>query len=202
MKTLVVASVDAGLLAAHHPAKPEHGAVVGDHAHVGVHLVALAVERNEPLALPAEPRADGAGELVGVIDVQRAAAVIGDVVGDIDQRVDRAEPDRLQPALEPVGGGAVLYPAHQAPGEDRAGIGALLVELKLDRDRIGKAAFDRLHRVLLQLAELGGGEIAGDAAHAEAIRAVRRDGDLDHRIVEAERGGGGAADLGLRDRAR
>ena len=63
---------DAGLLAADHPAKPEHGAVVGDHAHVAVHLVALAVEREEPLALPAEPRADGAGELVGVIDVQRA----------------------------------------------------------------------------------------------------------------------------------
>ena len=63
---------DAGLLAAHHPAKPEHGAVVGDHAHVAVHLVALAVERDEPLALPAEPRADGAGELVGVIDVQAA----------------------------------------------------------------------------------------------------------------------------------
>ena len=63
---------DAGLLAAHHPAKPEHGAVVGDHAHVAVDLVALAVERDELLALPAEPRADGAGELVGVIDMQAA----------------------------------------------------------------------------------------------------------------------------------
>ena len=52
--------------------------------------------------------------------------------------------------------------------------------------------------VLLQLAETGGGEIARDAAHAEAVGPVRRDGDLDHRIVKAERGGGGAADLGLR----
>ena len=61
---------DAGVLAADHPAKPEHGAVVGDHAHVGVDLVALAVEREELLALAAEPRADGAAELVGVIDMQ------------------------------------------------------------------------------------------------------------------------------------
>ena len=108
------------------------------------------------------------------------------------------KPDRLQPALEPVGRGPVLYPAHEPPGEDRAGVGGRLVELKLDRDRIGKAAFDRLDSVLLQLAEIGSGEIARDAAHAEAVGSVRRDGDLDHRIVKAERGGGGAADLGLR----
>ena len=33
MKTLVVASVVAGVLAAEHAAKPEHAAVVGDDAH-------------------------------------------------------------------------------------------------------------------------------------------------------------------------
>ena len=91
MKTLVVASVNAGVLAAHHPAKPEHGAVVGDDAHVGVDRVGLAVERGERLALAPQPRADRALELVGVIDMQRPAAVVGDVVGDIDQRVDGAQ---------------------------------------------------------------------------------------------------------------
>ena len=87
----------AGVLAAHDAAKAEHARIVGDDAHLLVDLVGLAVEREEVLARLAEPRADRARELVGVIDVQRPAAVVGDVVGDIDQRVDRAQADRLQP---------------------------------------------------------------------------------------------------------
>ena len=97
MKTLVVASVAAGLFAADHAAKTEHAALVGDDAHVGIDVVALAVERLEGLALASKPRADRALELVGVIDMQRPAAVVGNVIGDIDQRVDRPKPDRLEP---------------------------------------------------------------------------------------------------------
>ena len=99
MKTLVVAIGDAGLRAAHHPAKPEHGPVVGDDAHVSVNRVGLAVKREEPLATSARARANRALKLVGVVDMQRASAVVGDVVGDIDQSVDGAKADRLQPAL-------------------------------------------------------------------------------------------------------
>ena len=39
---------------------------------------------------------------------------------------------------------------------------------------------------LLELAEAGRGKIAGDAAHAKAVGPVRRNGDVEHRIVEAE----------------
>ena len=46
---------DAGILAADHPAKTEHFRVVGDHAHIGVDLVALAVEREEFFALASKP---------------------------------------------------------------------------------------------------------------------------------------------------
>ena len=45
------------------------------------------------------------------------------------------------------------------------------------------AIFARLPR--LQRADAGGGKIARDAAHREAVAAVRRDADIDHRIVEA-----------------
>jgi hypothetical protein len=65
----------AGTLAAEDAAEAEHGAIVGDHAHGVVGLVLAAVEAVELLSLSAEPRADGADELVGVVDVQGAAAV-------------------------------------------------------------------------------------------------------------------------------
>ena len=56
------------------------------------------------------------------------------------------------------------------------------------RDR-SRAAASRRTSVgeRLQRAEPGGGEIAGDAAHAEAIGAVGRHLDVEHRIVEADR---------------
>ena len=88
----------AGVLAAEDAAEAQHRAVVGDHAHGLVDLVRLAVEAVERLALAAEPRADGAGELVGVVDVQRAAAIEADVVGDVDQRIDRPQARRLSAA--------------------------------------------------------------------------------------------------------
>ena len=94
--------------------------------------------------------------------------------------------------------GPFFTPRTIAPGEDRAGIRGLLVEVELDRDGIGEAALHRLDRLGFQLAETGGGKIASDAAHAGAVGAVRRDGDLDHRVVEAERLGRRAADLGVR----
>ena len=53
-----------------------------------------------------------------------------------------------------------------------------------------------------QPAEAGGREIAGDAGDAEAVAAVGRQLDLDHRTFEAERLGRRRADLGCRPAAR
>ncbi len=46
----------------------------------------------------------------------------------------------------------------------------------------------------LEPSQPGGGEVAGDAAHAEAIGAVRRHLDVEHGIVEPDRLGEGLAD--------
>ena len=129
--------------------------------------------------------------------MQRPAAVVGNVVGDIDQRVDRPKPDRLEAPLQPLRARAVLHASDHAPGKHRTGARGLLVEIELDGNWIGEAAFDRLHRIRLQLAEAGSGKVAGDAAHAEAVWPVWRDGDLDHRVVETESLRRGAADLGV-----
>ena len=78
------------------PPKPERAIVVGDDAHGLVDRVLLAVEADEFLARLAEARAHGALKLVGVVDVQRTAAVLADVVGHVDQRVDGPQADRLE----------------------------------------------------------------------------------------------------------
>ena len=176
----------AGLLAAHDAAEAQHRAVVGDHAHGLVDLVGLAVEADELLTLAAEARADGALELVGIVDVQRPAAVEGDVVGHVDQRVDGPQADGLQALLHPGRRGSVLDAPDVAPGEARAGARAPLREIELDVDRAVVVALDAGDLLLrLQLAEAGGGEIAGDAAHARAVGPVGRQLHLDDGIVEA-----------------
>ena len=49
----------------------------------------------------------------------------------------------------------------------------------------GKRALHRLDARVLELPHISGGEIAGDAVHAGAVGAVRRQVDLDHGIAEA-----------------
>ena len=173
MKTLVVASVEPVSSPPMTPPSPSTSCIVGDDAHVRVDLVGLAVERREALAFAPKPRADRAFQLVRVIDVQRAPAVVGDVVGDIDQRVDRTEPDRLQAALQPVGARPVLHAAHDPPGEDRAGVGVSASNSSLIGMGLGKLPFTGLIVLGFQLAETSGGEIASNAAHAGAVWAVR-----------------------------
>ena len=58
-------------------------------------------------------------------------------------------------------------------------------EIERHLHRARKLALDRLDRRVLERAHVGGGEIARDAVHAGAVGAVRRQVDLDHRVVEA-----------------
>ena len=116
--------------------------------------------------------------------MQRAAAVVGDEVGDVDERVDRTKADCLQPLLQPFRRRAVLDAAHETKRERRAQRMGL-AEVELHRHRAGEFAFDRLRCAVLECADIGRGEIARDAVDARAIGAVRRQVDVDHRVVEA-----------------
>ncbi len=166
------------------PASDSTPLVVGDHAHGVVERVGLAVERQHLLAVLRAAHGEIALHLLGVEHVQRPAAVVGDEVGDVDQRVDRAKADRLQPLLQPLRRRAVLDAANEAQRERRAQRMGL-AEVELDRDRAGEFALDRLRRALLERADVGRGEIAGDAVDAGAVGPVRRQVDVDHRVVEA-----------------
>ena len=166
------------------PASDSTPLLVGDHAHRVVERVGLAVERQQAFARPGAAHREIAVHLGGVEHVQRPAAVVGDEVGDVDQRVDRAQPDRGEPALQPVGRRAVLHAAHEAQRERRAER-RRRAEFERHLHRAGELALDRLDRRVLERAHVGGGKVARDAVHAGAVGTVRRQVDLDHRIVEA-----------------
>ena len=183
----------AGELAADDAGKRFDAIVVGNHAHGGIERVGAAVERKQLLALAGAAHDEIALDLGRVEDVQRAVAVIGDEIGDIDQRVDGAEPDGTQSLLQPGRRRAVLHPAHETQAEgqaERRRVG----EVERHLDRTGTLTLHRHDRLLDEIAEAGGRQVAGDAADAQRIRPVGRDGDVDHRIVEAGIDGIGLAD--------
>ena len=125
-------------------------------------------------------------QLVGVVDVQRPAAIDHDVVGDIDDGVDRPLADGLEARLHPGGRRAVLDALDVAAGEAGAGVLAARRELEQDVDGAVERAFDAVELLFgLQRAEARGREIARDAAHARAVRPVRRQLDLDDGIAES-----------------
>ncbi len=115
--------------------------------------------------------------------MQRPAAVVGDEVRDIDQRIDRPQPDRGEPPLQPLRARAVLHAAHEAQRE-AAAQRRRRAEVEPHADRARPVAGDRLDRLVLERPDAGGGKIAGDAVHAGGVRTVRRQVDLDDGIVE------------------
>ena len=171
--------------AAHDAGERLDARIVGDHAHGVVERIILAVERREAFAGAAAAHHEIALDLGGVEHVQRAAAVEGQVVGDVDERIDRLLADALELALQPFGRGAILDALHHAQREQgRERLRVAEVEADPDRARIGAA-----HRIELRFhkrADLGRRKIARDAVDAEAVGAVRRDRDLDHRVVEPD----------------
>ena len=112
--------------------------------------------------------------------MQRTGAVVGHEVGDIDQRVDRPQPDRGQALLQPFRRRAVLDAAHQPQRKARTQRRVLHRHLH----RAGEFALDRLDGGVFELAHVGGGKIARDAVHAGAVLAVRRQVDFEHGIAE------------------
>src|SRR5207248_5014449 len=84
----------------------------------------------------------GADELVGIVDVQRPAAIEVDVVGDVDQRVDGAQAHGLEALLHPGGRGAVVHAPEVTAGEAGAGVARVGGEFQLDVDGAIEAAFD------------------------------------------------------------
>ena len=200
--TSVVVGVDAGALTAHDPAKADGAAGVGDHGHAVGQNIGLAVQRQQLLARPRRAQHDIALQLARVEHVQRPAEVEGQIVGDVDQGRDRPQADGLQPVLQP-GRARRRCGRRESSGRRTTGRPSPRHrEGQRDPDAGRAAARHRREIPAAQPAEAGGGEVAGDAGDAEAVAAVRRQLDLDHRAFQAQHLGRGRADLDPRPAAR
>ena len=182
----------AGALAAHDPAHAHRpfAVGVGDDAHLRAQVVGLAVQGDQVLVavdpMAAQARGDaGPDQHGGVIDVQRPGPVVGDQVGDIDQGVDRAQTDGLEPGLQPGGGGTVLHAPDQPAREDAAGLA-----VHRDSDRAGELAGDRRHGQIAQGPKTSRRQVAGDAGNAQPVGPVGGDLEVDHRFQTQGLGGG------------
>ena len=104
----------AGFFAAHDAGERFNPLVIGDDAHRVVERVALAVERQHALAGARAAHGEIAAHLGRIEHMQRPPAVVSDEIGDIDQRIDWAQPDCGQPARQPIRRWPVLDAAHEA----------------------------------------------------------------------------------------
>ena len=154
---------DAGHLPAHHTTQAKAIVFIGNHALLGGRRIVFAIQRLEPIRLAlAAARNNRLADLAGIIDVQGAAAVIGDEIGDIGEDVDRAQADGFQLAFQPVRRGTILDAANIAPGKDRTGLRIVQPDL----DRAGKSALDLLRCRRDHLAQSCSGEVARNPVHA------------------------------------
>ena len=177
--------VAAGALAAHDAGDGFDAVVVANDHVFRAEPIGLAVEREDVLAVVRAAHDKIAFHLARVEHMQRAAAVEGQVVGDIHKRVDRAQADALKAFAHPVGRRAVLDAAHEAQRESRRETPVFGAEVEGDADRAIERAFNRLDGFVLQHAEAGGGEVARDAVNAGGVGAVGRHVDVDDRLVKA-----------------
>ncbi len=113
--------------------------------------------------------------------------IIGNVIGHIDQRIDGTQTDGLQAITDPFRARAVFYTLHHPPGENGTRMLRLCVKLKLNTDRAFEALRQSRQRLRFQRAQTGGGKIARDAIDTQTIWSVGRDGNLNDRIILAER---------------
>ena len=146
----------------------------------GLEPVGLLVQRQQFLAAPGQMHAQVPLHLVGVEHVQRPIPVVGEIVGDIHKRRNRAQADGLQLGLQPGRAWPILHAADHAACEH----GRMLQRIVVDGHANGarESARHGLDRRLDQRAQPPGGQIARDPVHAQRIAPVGRDRDFDHGI--------------------
>jgi len=172
-----------GIGAAHYAGDGDGALCIGDDQHVRRQLPLLSVQRDNALAGARPARFDAPfGHLCRVEGVQRLAVFQHDEVGHIDHVVDRADARRHQAVLQPLGG----RPDAHAPD-----VSGRVMRAQI---RIGHGDGHRPRDVVPFLAEFRFRQaygtpcqrrrFVGHAQHAEAVRPVGRQLQLQHRVVQ------------------
>ena len=174
---------DLGVLAAHDPGQADHAVGIGDHQELRVDGGVVAVEQLQGFAIARIAHADRSLEQVAVVGMHRLPELEHQVLGDIDQEADRTHAAATQAFGHPHRGrGGRVHTLQHTTYETRR-VGA-----RMQFDRQGRIVrCGNRHRVQrLDLGPGGRGHVEGDAVHAEAIRAVRRQLQFDAGIGQAE----------------
>ena len=171
----------AGFQTTHNAANALDALIIGNDHMTIVKAVFFFIQPHQSLACRGAMHAQIAFDLIGIKDVQRAVAVIGEEVGDIDQSGDRTQANGLEAILKPLRRWAVFHAFDQATTKYKAAIFAR-VFVDCHGNRAVKAAFDLGGLCRLHLAQTTGRQIQSHAAHAQRVRTVRRDRDFDHWI--------------------
>ena len=174
----------AGHLTAHHAADPLGPGIVGDDGHFGGQCIFLAVEGEDTLPLLGEAHMDVTRHLASIEDVQRAGAVIGHVVGDIDQSRNWTQADGDQALLHPFGRRSVRDAPDHSPREQRARAASHLIGQRNANGAVERA-LDLRHPGGLERADAACGKVTRHAPHTQCVGTVRSNRDLDGRIVHA-----------------
>ena len=167
--------------------RPPAALAVGDDEVALAEPVLVFVQGEEGLACPRAADGQVSLQLVGIKDVERAAEVEGEVVGEIHQGRDRLGPRRLQPAQQPRRGAVVPFHPEEAPAHGGGEVGLLAFKGAPPRDGACEGGRGLVGRQGAQAPEAGGGEFAGNAAHGEAVPPVGGDGEVEDRLIAPRR---------------
>ena len=176
---------DLAVRAAHHARDAHRLVLVADAEHIRRKLALVAVKRLNGLALVRGAHDDVAAlDAAEVKSVHRLTVLEHDVVGNINDVVDRAHAAVAQSLAHPARGRRDLDVFHHARGVARAEVAVLNVNVDDLRDAAA-AALD-LGCVQLERALEGRARLACKADNAQAVGAVGRDLELDDGIIETE----------------
>ena len=187
---------DLAVEAAHDARKGDRVLSIGDERHVAGKRAFLAIERRELLAIARGTHAHvmlaiGAlGKGAQVEGVQGLAQLEEDVVADVDDVVDGTGAQGRDALDEPLRRGADLHVADDASRIARAQLGVV----DLDRDEVAHVlgiggAGHVTGRIIVPRDVVHGAHLAGKSLHREAVGAVGRNLEIEHRVGQATPGG-------------
>ena len=166
---------------AHDAGERFNRVVVGDDTDFVVELDGVAIEQLERFARLAPAHFEPAMHLVEIEHVRRAAELKHHVVGNVDQRCDRALAGFLQPFTHPRrGGGFGVDAAHHAASETAAQIR----RQHFYRQHIGQRCLHLASGRRRQRRTGDGMHFARDAVDRQAVGLVRRQLDQEFAVVE------------------
>ena len=175
---------DPRVLAAHDSGKSQRLRGVGDEQKVVVEIEHLLVEQRELLTGPREAHDDRSLEQTVVVRVQRLAELEHHVIGDVDDRGDRANPAAFEALLHPFGRRRARVDAlDRSRHETRARLRVFDAHFALCAR--GDRYLGRRRQCDGDLGERG--DLARDSEHRQAIRAIGRELQGEQRVVEVER---------------